>query len=64
MGIVPARLGKILAPNPEPPMENKKASTKRLQKGRVLTSSQIVGKLSVRDVKISIKHLVICGIYQ
>ncbi|KAH3747228.1 hypothetical protein DPMN_181650 [Dreissena polymorpha] len=51
MGIVTARLGKILAPTPEPPMEKKKASTKRLQKGRVLTSSQIVGELTVRDVK-------------
>ncbi|KAH3834970.1 hypothetical protein DPMN_108303 [Dreissena polymorpha] len=51
MGIVPAQLGKILAPTPEPPMEKKKASTKRLQKGRVLTSSQIVGELRVRDVQ-------------
>ncbi|KAH3799046.1 hypothetical protein DPMN_152649 [Dreissena polymorpha] len=56
MGIVPARLGNILAPTPGASMEKKKASTQNLQKGRVLTSRQIVDELRVRDVKISIQH--------
>ncbi|KAH3798923.1 hypothetical protein DPMN_152527 [Dreissena polymorpha] len=56
MGIVPARLDNILTPTPEASMEKKKASTQKLQKGRVLTSSQIVDELRVRDVKISIQH--------
>ncbi|KAH3774685.1 hypothetical protein DPMN_176072 [Dreissena polymorpha] len=64
MGIVPASLGKTLAPTPEPPMEKKKASTKRLQKGRVLTSSQIVGELTVRDVKNIDKAISYLWIYQ
>ncbi|KAH3798871.1 hypothetical protein DPMN_152474 [Dreissena polymorpha] len=56
MGIVPARLGNILAPTPVASMEKKKACAQNLQKGRVLTKSQIVDELRVHDVKISIQH--------
>ena len=52
MGIVPQRLGNILAPVSAPPLgEKRKSSTKRLVKGRVLTSDEILNELKVKRLE-------------
>ena len=51
MGIVPQRLGNILAPVSAPPIGEKRKSTKRLVKGRVLTSDESLNELKVKRLK-------------